>query len=183
MEPLLGGTGHEIVCNECLQKEREGLMRDMGRDQVLEDPGLGGQHHDTGKLRLDLNPPEADEAMAGVLGRSAATGKYEERNWERGIAFMRVYGSVRRHLLAWKKGEDLDPESGLPHLDHALTDTAFLVTYAKRGMVTFDDRPNGPCPKCYGRKARAYPNAVDGGMVLVPCPLCCGPDDGEAEGA
>lgn len=102
----------------------------------------GGLHHDQGKLRLDLVPPEADEAIAGILGHSAATGKYEERNWEKGLGFMCVYGSVRRHYLAWLKGEDIDPESGLPHLDHALTDTAFLVTYAKRGMVGFDDRPS-----------------------------------------
>lgn len=98
----------------------------------------GGAHLDEGKLRLDLVPPEADEAMAGILGYG--TVKYAERNWEKGIAWMRVYASIRRHLLCWEKGEDVDSESGLPHLDHALTDLAFLVTYARRGM-SGDDRP------------------------------------------
>ena len=99
---------------------------------------MSGKKFDEGKLRFDLCPPEAEEGLAGVL--TCGANKYGDRNWEKGIAWGRVYGAVRRHLQAFWKGEDLDPESGLPHLDHALCGIAFLTTYYKRGIGA-DDRP------------------------------------------
>ena len=98
-----------------------------------------GVKHDTGKLRVDLLPVDALEAVAGVLKFGAA--KYGERNWERGMAWSRVYGSLLRHLWAWWREEKLDTESGLPHLHHALCCLLFLVAYDLRG-VGVDDRPD-----------------------------------------
>ena len=50
------------------------------------------------------------------------------------------YASAMRHLLKWAGGEDLDDESGLSHLDHAITNLAFLVAYERRGIGS-DNRP------------------------------------------
>jgi len=42
-----------------------------------------------------------------------------------------VIDSLERHLLAYKNGEDTDPESGEMHIDHILTNASFLKTYYK----------------------------------------------------
>lgn len=107
----------------------------------------GGDKHDNGKLRMDLIPPEAEHALAAVLTHGAK--KYADHNWEKGIAYSRVYGAIRRHLLAWveaHQGDDdyWDSESGLPHLWHAFCELAFLITYEARGMSEkWDDIPKG----------------------------------------
>lgn len=97
-----------------------------------------GLKHDVGKLRLDLLPPELEEAVAEVLGDGCV--KYGERNWELGLKWSRVYAATRRHLLAWWKLEPADPESGRSHLAHAACCIAFLLAYEGRGAGT-DDRP------------------------------------------
>lgn len=91
---------------------------------------------------MELIPPEAEEAIAAVLTKYAKSngGAYEDRNWEKGMSWMRVYASARRHLNKWAKGIDRDSESGLTHLQHALTNLAFLVAYESRRSGE-DDRP------------------------------------------
>lgn len=111
------------------QVELEGFFQDA----------TAGVKFDAGKLRMDLLPPEAENAMAQILTDGAA--KYGERGWERGMAWSRVYAALRRHLSAWWSGQDTDPESGHSHLWHVLTNAAFLVAYEQRG-VGEDDRPN-----------------------------------------
>lgn len=96
-----------------------------------------GNKFDHDKPRHDLIPPEALTALGDVLGMGAD--KYGARNWEHGMAWGRPYAALLRHLLAWWGGEDRDPESGLSHLHHVLTNAAFLVAYEARGIGT-DDR-------------------------------------------
>lgn len=99
-----------------------------------------GKKFDGGKLRMDLIPIESIEATARVLTMGAE--KYGDRNWENGLLYSRVYAALLRHVLAWWKGETIDKESGLNHLDHVLANASFLRTYQARGMDTeFDDRP------------------------------------------
>jgi len=88
---------------------------------------------------MDLIPPEAIWALAEVLTYGAA--KYEDRNWEKGMAWSRPYAALMRHMLAWWGGEDKDPETRYSHLWHALCCVVFLVTYEEWGMTEFDDRP------------------------------------------
>jgi hypothetical protein len=96
---------------------------------------------DAGKPRTDLVPGDAILGMAEVLRFGAA--KYEAWSWARGKAWSKDYASAQRHMLAWQGGEELDPESGLPHLWHAMTDLAFIVASQKRGLGT-DDRHRWP---------------------------------------
>ena len=91
-----------------------------------------GVKYDSKKLRMDLIPPEVEEALAIVLTYGCT--KYGDRNWEKGIAYSRIYGALRRHLLKWVMGHRRDEESGLPTLWHALCCIAFLVTYESRDM-------------------------------------------------
>jgi hypothetical protein len=106
-------------------------------------PDNTGYKLDGDKNRLDLVPPDAVEALGRVLSYGAK--KYPAHNWARGMAWSRPYAAAQRHLLAFWSGEDRDPESGLPHVEHALCCLAFLATYRVRGLGT-DDRFDWPTP-------------------------------------
>ena len=92
---------------------------------------------DAGKLRFDLIPPEWESALAAVLTKGAE--KYADRNWEKGLSWSRRYASARRHLNAFWRGEDNDPETGLPHLAQAAWNCLALLTFMKT-HPDFDDR-------------------------------------------
>ena len=84
----------------------------------------GAKKYDSGKLRYDLVPTSAIEALAEGLTMGAV--QYGDNNWQ-GIDPERYYAALYRHLIAWRKGEINDPESGLNHLKHVLVNTAFLL--------------------------------------------------------
>lgn len=96
-----------------------------------------GTKHDQQKLRFDLIPPEAEEALARVLTFGAQ--KYGDRNWEKGINYSRLVAALRRHLNSWMSGELIDPETGESHLNHVLCNTAFLVAFEQRKQQELDD--------------------------------------------
>ena len=102
--------------------------------------GEAGKKNDQEKLRVDLLPVDVMTAVAGVLTHGAK--KYGDRNWEGGIKYGRIYGAILRHLFAFWRGEDKDPESGLQHIDHAMCEMMFLSAMAKR-RPDMDDRPQG----------------------------------------
>lgn len=88
--------------------------------------GGPGKKFDTGKLPFDLLPVVATEQVVGVLGYGAS--KYGAENWRNlEDPMRRYYAAAQRHLFAWKRGEILDPESGLPHLAHAACSLMFLL--------------------------------------------------------
>lgn len=97
----------------------------------------GAMKFDEEKPRMELLDPYAMEQLALVLTFGAK--KYEPWNWTKGLAFSRLIGAALRHLFAFAKGEDLDPESGLSHLAHAMCCLMFLVSMTKR-HPEFDDR-------------------------------------------
>lgn len=91
-----------------------------------------GVKHDQGKLDLTLIPPVLLEETARVLMHGAA--KYDRHNWVSvPDAPHRYAAALLRHVLAWQKGERLDPDSGLPHLAHASCCIAFLLAFAQAG--------------------------------------------------
>lgn len=92
---------------------------------------------DAGKLRYDLIPPEALDAVAGVFSIGAT--KYGARNWEKGMSWGRVFAAMMRHAWAWWRGEERDPQDGQHHLDSVIWCAMVLRTYVARGVGT-DDR-------------------------------------------
>ena len=89
---------------------------------------------DKQKNRLELIEPEFIEGLGAVLTFGAI--KYEAWNWRKASTKDdqdRIFGALLRHLMAYKRGEKLDSESGMAHLYHA----AF-------GLMTLDyfDRDN-----------------------------------------
>lgn len=98
-----------------------------------------GYRNDAGKPLFSLVPSDALEGVAAVLEYGAR--KYAERNWEKGMSWSRCFNSGMRHAWKWWRGQDLDPESGLPHIDHAVCNFLMLAAYAKRAdMARHDDR-------------------------------------------
>jgi hypothetical protein len=101
------------------------------------DDNSPGRKDDGGKARHDLIPPELPDAVARVLAFGAA--KYGERNWEKGMSWGRPFAALMRHMWAWWRGEEADPETGMSHLWHAGCCIAFLIAYEARGIGE-DDR-------------------------------------------
>ena len=95
-----------------------------------------------GKPRFSLVSPIAHEELAKVLTMGAQ--KYAPYNWMKGLPFMEVIDSLERHVNAFKRGENMDKESGLHHMAHVMCNAMFLIEYIEAGKENFDDRPNKP---------------------------------------
>lgn len=67
--------------------------------------------------------------------------KYGRYNWrDAGVRSSVYYDACMRHLMAWWEGEDLDPDSGIHHIAHAMTGLAVLRDSQLQGNCN-DDRP------------------------------------------
>ena len=88
--------------------------------------------HDASKPRWDLLPVDAVEAVVRVLDFGAR--KYEVDGWRHvRDAWRRYYAATMRHLTAWWRGEERDPESGEHHLAHAACCLLFLIEIDAEG--------------------------------------------------
>jgi hypothetical protein len=106
---------------------------------VLPDPKpAGGTKFDKNKPDFSLIDPYAMDGLAAVLTFGKV--KYGAYNWLKGIVYSRLIAATERHLNAIKKGEDIDPESNLPHVDHAMCNLMFLSRFMKT-KPELDDRP------------------------------------------
>lgn len=96
-------------------------------DEEIEALGLNvGRKDDNDKPMMDLIPPRAELALAQVLTFGAQ--KYGAWNWSQVDDLERRYlAAVMRHINAYRAGEVMDRESGLPHLAHAMCCLAFLI--------------------------------------------------------
>lgn len=99
-----------------------------------------GLRFNNGKVRYDLLPNFAINQMTNVFTKGSF--KYDERNWERGMAWSTCIASLKRHIAKFEEGEDFDDETGLLHVAHAMTNCAFLVEYYKI-YPQGDDRQHG----------------------------------------
>ena len=93
--------------------------------------------HNAGKTEWCLMPLEAIEPIVRVLSFGAR--KYAPDNWKLGNPWTDTYNSLIRHLVAWRDGEDQDPETGELHLAHIGCNVVFLLMYHLKGWGT-DDR-------------------------------------------
>jgi Domain of unknown function (DUF5664) len=92
---------------------------------------------DENKAPLDLLPFEALIEVAKVLQFGAK--KYDRHNWRKGFKWSRLLAANLRHLFAWARREDLDPESGISHLAHACCMNLFLLAHELQQLGE-DDR-------------------------------------------
>lgn len=111
-----------------------------------------GRKDDNGKLQWSLLPVDAVEEILKVLMFGAQ--KYEAHNWAKGMDWDRPYNALMRHMWAWWRGEDRDPESGLSHLAHAGCCILFLIAYQNRRTGN-DTRYNLPKAATYATETEA----------------------------
>jgi hypothetical protein len=97
----------------------------------------GGLKFDTGKPPIELLDPEWLDGVAQVLAFGAK--KYAAHNWRKGIQVTRLLGGIFRHGFAILRGEDIDPESGLPHVHHLACGAMFL-SWMMQHRKEMDDR-------------------------------------------
>ena len=112
----------------------ESTPEHIDRDAVI---SREAHKDDQGKVRMDLVHGDFVEEVAKVLTFGA--NKYAEHNWRKGFKWSRVMAACFRHLYAWMRGEDKDPETGLSHLSHAACCLMFLIVFEKRNAGE-DDR-------------------------------------------
>ena len=87
-----------------------------------------GFKDDAGKTRFELLLPEFEEQVAEILTFGAE--KYTQDGWRKvDNPVERYYGSLRRHINAWRSGEKDDIETGKSHLAHAACNLMFLMYF------------------------------------------------------
>lgn len=92
----------------------------------------------SGKLPLHLWPTTA--TAMGCMALLDGALKYGRSNFRAvGVRASIYVDAAKRHLDAWFEGEDLDPDSRLPHLAHALACIAIIVDAQAAGKLN-DDR-------------------------------------------
>ena len=111
-------------------------------------------HFSEDKSGVDQIPVEVLLEWGDVF--TMGTAKYGRNNWKSGTDWHEFYGSALRHMFAFWKGEDNDPESGLSHLAHALWNIATIRYYQMHVLGDDsrdvpDDDQKKPCthiPSC-----------------------------------
>ena len=96
-----------------------------------------GTKYDKEKPMMFLLDPSFLEGLAEVL--TFGSKKYNSHNWRGGIAYSRLISAAYRHLGAINRGEDIDPESGLPHVYHLACNVMFL-SWMMENKPELDDR-------------------------------------------
>ncbi len=82
------------------------------------------------KIRIDLVYPGMITGTAEVLTFGA--NKYHANSWQKEKNPINCYyGALMRHLMDWRNGEQIDPESKLHHLKHALCNLMFLLWFTE----------------------------------------------------
>ena len=92
---------------------------------------------DKGKPRISLLPLDILKGVSDVAGFGAK--KYNDHNWRKGMDWTKLLDSCQRHIIEWSIGNDLDEESNLNHLDHAIINLMYLRWYIKNNKGN-DDR-------------------------------------------
>lgn len=95
------------------------------------------KHFDDGKPDLSLIPYVAEVAMAQAFMYGSK--KYGRYNYCKGHELSQLIASAKRHISKFYAGEDLDKESGVHHLGHAMVNLAMILQELDLGTLA-DDR-------------------------------------------
>lgn len=116
------------------------------------------------KIPVALVPPAAI-IYTGLAFKEGAR-KYGPYNWrEKSVEAMTYVNAAQRHLMSWADGEEIDPDSGNPHLAHALACLAILVDCIETGNLLDNRPPKGNAGALLKRFEKKPP--VDGTALAI----------------
>jgi len=78
-------------------------------------------------VQIHQLPLEAFTQLGAVYAFGAQ--KYDDYNFRKGYDWSLSFDAMQRHAFAFWGGEDLDPESGLPHMAHVMWHAATLLAF------------------------------------------------------
>lgn len=143
-EQLLGGLTwcdkhiKRLPCPDCARVEAV-IERAPSNEVRTTNEKTGGQKGTKPETYAYI-PTGPLAAVARVYGYGAK--KYAPRNWEQGYDWSLSYSAAQRHMNQFWGGEDFDPETGEPHLAHAVFHMLAMIEW----MTThpeLDDRAKG----------------------------------------
>lgn len=89
-----------------------------------------GIKHDADKARWDLLDYNFIKEGTEVLTFGAT--EYGPNSWKSVTnGSERYFAALMRHIVAWRQGEKVDPQTGKSHLAHALCNLMFLFGFEK----------------------------------------------------
>lgn len=106
----------------------------LEREKLKESKAL---RYNQGKRKWALVDFKSLEPMVEVLEYGEE--KYASWNWMKGQEVTAICESLLRHTFAFMDGEDNDPESGLSHLGHMMSNLMF-ISYMLREKPEWDNR-------------------------------------------
>ena len=99
-----------------------------------------GIKYDSAKPRMNLLPPKAIIEVSKVLTFGAE--KYDAENWRKLDDLQNRYtAGALRHIFAHMDGEQLDPETNLSHLAHALCCLLFKLEIELENAKIEEEKP------------------------------------------
>lgn len=99
--------------------------------------GVKGKRNNKGKPKWNLLEFKTLEGLIRVLEWGA--NKYGIDNWKKGLPVTEVLESGLRHQFEFQSGIDIDSETGLHHIDHAICNLYFIKWFLKN-KPECDDR-------------------------------------------
>lgn len=117
-----------------------GFMRGIDTDLTESSHALLAAHFSLFRY-MGLSDIQVEVAIRDCLARVLEIGaiKYDAENWRGVDAWSRYSSAAERHLAAALRGDQLDNESNLLHISHALVNCMFLEVAFARGYGA-DDR-------------------------------------------
>ena len=99
-----------------------------------------GVKYDSEKPKMNLLPPKAIVEISKVLTFGAA--KYDAENWRKLDDLQNRYtAGALRHIFAHMDGEELDPETNLSHLAHAMCCLLFKLEIELENGKSKEEEP------------------------------------------
>lgn len=110
-------------------------------DPNSEEKGSGARYN-TGKTSFHFIPLHLLAGATRVFQKATTrpVNPYPKWNWAKGMQWSVPYDCALRHLDAWYRGEERDPDTGESHLAHAMCNLLMLIHYADT-YTEGDDRP------------------------------------------
>lgn len=127
------GVKAELALAECLDLEVINLLSEKPSNPNPKD-ALGIK-----KVSISCVPQPTLYGLALAMMEGAR--KYGKHNYRViGVRASIYYDACKRHLDSWWEGQDIDPDSGLPHIWKAMACLTILDDARQLGKLT-DDRP------------------------------------------